>query len=84
MNRPDPSNRLRQIREDCEFSRRDLATEIEVTEETIRRFEENRGGPIPSKYIPTLAAFLKVTPEYLMGWDGGAADQLVLDNAKTA
>lgn len=64
-----PPNRLREFREKKGLARRDLAVAIDVTEDTIRRLEENRGGPIPSKYIPTLAALLETTPEHLMGWD---------------
>lgn len=64
-----PTNRLAEIRSETGKSRRDLAVLLDVTEDTIRRFEENRGGPIPSKYIPTLAAELGVQAEYLMGWD---------------
>jgi transcriptional regulator with XRE-family HTH domain len=68
-------NRLRQLREEAGLTRRDLAVAIDRTEETIRRFEENRGGPIPSEHIPTLSDLLSrelnraVTGDHLMGWD---------------
>jgi len=62
------NNRLRELREDTGLSRRDLAIALDVTEETIRRFEDNRGGPIPSRYIPTLVGLLKTETDYLMGW----------------
>lgn len=68
-----PNNRLAEIRSAAGKSRRDLAVLLDVTEDTIRRFEENRGGPIPSKYIPTLAAEFGVDPSHLMGWDRLAA-----------
>ncbi len=68
-----PENRLAEIRKETGKSRRDLAVLLDVTEDTIRRFEENRGGPIPSKYIPTLAGHLGVDPAYLMGWQTEAA-----------
>jgi transcriptional regulator with XRE-family HTH domain len=64
-----PSNRLAEIRKSAGKSRRDLAVLLDVTEDTIRRFEENRGGPIPSRYIPTLATELGADPSRLMGWD---------------
>jgi DNA-binding XRE family transcriptional regulator len=80
-------NRLRALREEADLPRRDVAVELDVTEETIRRFEENRGGPIPSRYIPTLTAFLTralgrhIGGDHLMGWDHdpGRPDQLALD-----
>lgn len=64
-----PTNRLAKLMREQGRSRRDLAALLDVTESTIGRFEENRGGPIPSKYIPTLAAEFEVDPSYLMGWD---------------
>jgi transcriptional regulator with XRE-family HTH domain len=67
-------NRLAEVRKATGKSRRDLAVLLDVTEDTIRRFEENRGGPIPSKYIPTLAALLGCTTDYLMGWDRDTAE----------
>ena len=62
-------NRLRELREAKGLIRRDLAIALDVTEETIRRFEDNRGGPIPSRYIPTLVSIFRTETDYLMGWD---------------
>jgi DNA-binding Xre family transcriptional regulator len=64
-----PKNRLAELMATKEVSRRDLAVDLDVTEDTIRRFEENRGGPIPSKYIPTLTRRLETETDHLMGWD---------------
>jgi transcriptional regulator with XRE-family HTH domain len=69
-----PDNRLAELMEARGVSRRDLAVALDVTEDTIRRFKENRGGPIPSKYIPTLVVELETEPSYLMGWDREAAE----------
>lgn len=67
--RKQPANRLAELRQERGLARRDLAVLLDVTEDTIRRYEENRGGPIPSRHIPTLAQHLGVSAERLMGWD---------------
>jgi transcriptional regulator with XRE-family HTH domain len=67
------NNRLAELMESKGVSRPQLAALLDRTEDTIRRLEENRGGPIPSHFIPTLAALFEVTPEYLMGWDRDSA-----------
>jgi transcriptional regulator with XRE-family HTH domain len=72
-----PDNRLAEIRKASGKSRRDLAVLLDVTEDTIRRFEENRGGPIPSKYIPAIAACFGISVEHLMGWDRDGAEVAV-------
>jgi DNA-binding Xre family transcriptional regulator len=63
------NNRLAELMDAKQVSSNELAGLLGVTEDTIGRFRANRGGPIPSKYIPTLAAELEVEPSHLMGWD---------------
>lgn len=66
-------NRLREIREQTGKERYDICAYLRVSDDTVRRWEDNRGGPIPSKYIPALAAFLEVDTAFLMGWDRAEA-----------
>jgi transcriptional regulator with XRE-family HTH domain len=78
-----PNNRLAEAMKASGKSRNEVASLIHRTEETVRRLEENRGGPIPSQLVPTLAQFLAVDPAWLMGWDriGLDANQLALEEA---
>lgn len=64
-----PENRLADAMRAAGKSRSEVASLIGRTEDTVRRLEENRGGPIPSQFIPSLAAFLGCEREWLMGWD---------------
>lgn len=69
-----PANRLKEIREEQQVERLDIrnhlrAIGLPVSEDTVYRWDENRGGPIPTKYIQPLACFLEADPAYLMGWD---------------
>lgn len=69
------ANRLREIREKTDKERYDVCAFLRVSDDTVRRWEDNRGGPIPSKYIPDLADFFEVEPAYLMGWDNEPAEE---------
>lgn len=67
-------NRLKEIREKQGVERYDICAHLRdlgrsLSDDTVRRWEENRGGPIPSQYIEPLSRFLGVDPSYLMGWD---------------
>lgn len=62
-------NRLAELMDGKEVSTNELAGLLGVTEDTINRFRANRGGPIPSKYIPLLVERLETTTDCLMGWD---------------
>lgn len=62
------NNRLLELRKSHKTSRVAIAAHLEIGEHQVRRWEANE-VLIPSKHIPTLAAFLGVEPAHLMGWD---------------
>jgi transcriptional regulator with XRE-family HTH domain len=61
-------NRLRELREERNLTRREVALRLGVTESTIVRWE-SRKRRIPDERKLELAELLGVTPSQLMGWD---------------
>jgi transcriptional regulator with XRE-family HTH domain len=61
-------NKLRELREERDLTRRELALRIGVTESTVERWETAKRG-IPDAKKLELAGLLGVTPSELMGWD---------------
>jgi transcriptional regulator with XRE-family HTH domain len=61
-------NRLRELREERNLTRREVALRLGVTESTIVRWE-SRERRIPDERKLELAELLGVTPSQLMGWD---------------
>lgn len=53
----------------CGFTLEELAKKIGTSKQTIHRYESGVISNIPSDKIEALAAALKTTPAYLMGWD---------------
>lgn len=69
-----PPNRLKELLEASDRSRRDVAAALDVTEDRVRQLEKPEAD-IPSKYAPTLARLLDVDPGHLMGWDREPAER---------
>jgi transcriptional regulator with XRE-family HTH domain len=61
-------NRLRELREQRNLTRRQLSIRLDVTESTIERWEMSKTR-IPDERKLDLAKVLDVTPSELMGWD---------------
>lgn len=62
--------RLRALREARGDSRERVAVDLDVSLDTIRRWEQD--GP-PMHRINDVASHFKVSPAYLMGWEREAA-----------
>jgi len=61
-------NRLRELREERDLTRREIAIRLDVAESTVERWE-NAKRRIPDERKLELAELLDVTPAELMGWD---------------
>lgn len=61
-------DRIRERREYLGISQTDLAKKIDVSKQTLYKYETNIITNIPSDKIEKIAVFLKVSPSYLMGW----------------
>lgn len=60
--------RLKQLREKSGLSQVDLATKINVTKQTLYKYENDIITNIPSDKIECIAKVLNVSPSYIMGW----------------
>ena len=60
--------RIRSRREELNISQTDLADKIQVSKQTLYKYENDIVTNIPSDKIEALAISLDVTPAYLMGW----------------
>lgn len=58
-------NRVAELMKERGVSLRDLAVELDVTEDTARRLEKR----IPTKYLAALVAFFDCTSDHLLGLD---------------
>ncbi len=90
-------DRIRKCREDSGMSQTDLAKKLNVSKQTLYKYEMNIITNIPSDKIERIGEFLDVSPSYLMGWhdnisleqDGFSelipdilADRILLNNIK--
>ena len=62
--------RIRSLRETLMISQTDLAEKIQVSKQTLYKYENDIVTNIPSDKIEALAVELNTTPSYLMGWPG--------------
>ena len=62
-------DRIRERRENLGLSLEAVGTELGVHRSTVMRYENGDTQRIPLPVIEKLAAILKTTPTYLMGWE---------------
>ena len=60
--------RLKQLREQLGMSQVDFATKINVSKQTLYKYENNIITNIPSDKIESAARICTVSPAYIMGW----------------
>lgn len=69
--------RIKEVREKTGMSQVDFADKINVSKQTLYKYENNLITNIPSDKIEAVARVGGVSPAYLMGWD--VADDSLLD-----
>lgn len=62
-------DRIRKKREDVGISQTDLANAIDVSKQTLYKYENNIITNIPSDKIEKISKILDISPVYIMGWD---------------
>ena len=62
-------DRIKIQRDKANLSQTELAKKINVSKQTLYKYESNIITNIPSDKIEAIAHVLGVTPSYLMGWD---------------
>nr|DAE57147.1 MAG TPA: hypothetical protein [Caudoviricetes sp.] len=60
--------RIQLLRKKLGMSQVDFATKIDVSKQTLYKYENNLITNIPSDKIEAVAALCNVSPAYLMGW----------------
>lgn len=68
--------RIKERRKQLEMSADDVANELGVSRSTIFRYENGHIEKVPANVLEKLAAILKTTPAYLMGWEGSVKDDV--------
>lgn len=61
--------RIKEIRNRLDMSQVDFATKINVSKQTLYKYENNLITNIPSDKIEAVAKLAHVSPAYLMGWN---------------
>ena len=61
--------RLRKRREQLGLSQTEVANSVNVSKQTLYKYENDIVSNIPSDKIEALARKLETTPEFLMGWE---------------
>lgn len=62
-------DRIRKQREFLGFSQTELAERVNISKQTLYKYEKNIITNIPSDTIEEISKVLNVSPAYLMGWD---------------
>lgn len=66
--------RIKEQRKRLDMSADDVAEQLGVSRSTVFRYENGHIEKIPATILEKLAAILKTTPAYLMGWQEDASD----------
>lgn len=74
-------NRIKEKRESLGLAQTDVANQINVSKQTLYKYENDIITNIPSDKVELLARVLHVTPEYIMGWESETHSTLTSDNA---
>lgn len=61
--------RIKEIRIQCGFSQVDFAIKLDVSKQTLYKYENNLITNIPSDKIELAAQLCNVSPAYIMGWE---------------
>lgn len=61
--------RIKEIRDKLNMSQVDFADKINVSKQTLYKYENNIITNIPSDKIESIASIGNVSPAYIMGWD---------------
>ena len=64
--------RIKALREKIGMSQVDFAIKIDVSKQTLYKYENNLITNIPSDKIEAIAKITHVSPSYIMGWDDEA------------
>lgn len=79
--------RIKELREHLHLGLTELAEKINVSKQTLYKYENDIVTNIPSDKIEELASALNTTPAYLMGWEDSSgnshADMIIPEQAKT-
>lgn len=84
--------RIKELRNLLGYSQVEFADKIDVSKQTLYKYENNIITNIPSDKIETIAYICKVSPAYIMGWSDKAelplfsinsADKPILDKYHT-
>ena len=67
-------DRIKERRKELDMTAEDLAVEIGKSRATVYRYENGDIEDMPITVIEPLAAALKTTPDYLLGWDDDPND----------
>ena len=71
--------RIRKLREKAGLKPVELASRIEVSKQTLYKYENDIITNIPSDKIELLAKVLLTTPQYIMGWEGKPTQSNIMD-----
>ena len=61
--------RIKELRQQINMSQVDFADKINVSKQTLYKYENNMITNIPSDKIEAVATLCKVSPAYIMGWN---------------
>lgn len=67
--------RIKNIRNKLDMSQVDFADKINVSKQTLYKYENNIITNIPPDKIEAIASIGKVSPAYIMGWDDDLTKQ---------
>lgn len=68
--------RIRERREQMHFGLTELAERVNITKQTLYKYENDIVTNIPSDKIEELAKVLNTTPAYIMGWEETIEDKI--------
>lgn len=68
-------DRIRKKREMLGISQTELAEKLNISKQTLYKYEKNIVTNVPSNKIEEISAILNVSESYLMGWNNGLDEE---------
>ena len=77
-------SRIKELRESRHMSQVALADKINVSKQTLYKYENDIITNVPSDKIEAIGDVFKVSPQYIMGWENTSSAEIIIQDENEA